>query len=59
MKNNLKDPYRKARRLSTERLKELWDSYDGIKTADPEISGEEIHTVLNERGKVYIVLYDQ
>lgn len=40
-----------ARTLSTEKLKELWDKYDGIDTSigDDNISGEAIHLVLNER----------
>ncbi len=41
----------RARGLTTERLKELWDSYDGAETADPEICGEDVHYVLNERGE--------
>ena len=41
----------KARRMSTEYLKVLWDRYDGVNTADPEISGEAVHLVLNERGE--------
>ncbi len=39
----------KARGLSTEALKALWDSYDGAETADPAISGEAVYVVLNER----------
>lgn len=40
-----------ARTLSTEKLKELWDKYDGIDTSigDDNISGEAIHMILNER----------
>ena len=41
----------RARRLSTDALKRLWDSYDGAVTSDPEISGEAVHCVLNERGE--------
>lgn len=46
-------PYgtRRARALSTDALKALWDSYDGAETADPEIHGEAVHLVLNERGE--------
>ncbi len=40
-----------ARTLSTEKLKELWDRYDGSDDTigDDNISGEAIHLVLNER----------
>lgn len=40
-----------ARTLSTEKLKELWDKYDGSDDTigDDNISGEAIHLVLNER----------
>jgi hypothetical protein len=38
-----------ARTLSTQELKRLWDSYDGVETADSRISGEAVHLVLNER----------
>jgi hypothetical protein len=41
----------KVRQLSIEDLKRLWDSYDGLNTSDPDISGEEVHQVLNERGE--------
>lgn len=41
----------RARKLSTEELKRLWDSYDGADTADDAISGEAVHIVLNERGE--------
>lgn len=42
-----------ARTLSTERLKELWDCYDGgdFSIPDEALSGETIHFVLNERGE--------
>ncbi len=40
----------RTRRYSTERLKELWDQYDGITTGVPDISGEAVHRILNERG---------
>lgn len=43
--------YWKARSLTTDALKALWDSYDGIETSDPEIGGEEIHCLLNARGE--------
>ena len=43
--------YWKALKLSTDELKRLWDSYDGIETSDPEIGGEEVHCILNERGE--------
>jgi len=40
-----------ARTLSTDKLKELWDRYDGSDDTigDDNISGEAIHLVLNER----------
>lgn len=41
----------KCRTLATDQIKALWDSYDGAVTADPEISGEAVHMVLNERGE--------
>ncbi len=40
-----------ARALPTEELKALWDSYDGAETSNPDISGEVVHFVLNERGE--------
>ena len=43
--------YWKAKKLTTVKLKELWDSYDGVETSDPEIGGEEVHCVLNARGE--------
>jgi len=43
--------YWKARKLTTETLKALWDSYDGVETSDPEIGGEEVHCLLNARGE--------
>jgi hypothetical protein len=45
------EPYgtHRARKLTTDELKKLWDSYDGIETSDPFISGEAVHMVLNER----------
>jgi hypothetical protein len=51
MMRRWKDPYGTdvARTLSTEELKRLWDSYDGIETSDHRISGEAVHLVLNER----------
>lgn len=52
-KHKWREPYgtEYARSLSTERLKELWDKYDGIDTSigDDMISGEAIYLVLNER----------
>lgn len=44
---------RYARTLTTEKLKALWDLYDGCDRSigDDLISGEAIHTVLNERGE--------
>ena len=39
----------KARGMDTAALRRLWDSYDGEQTADPEICGEAVHYVLNER----------
>jgi hypothetical protein len=46
-----KEGYLCASGFSTARLKELWDSYDGEATADPRISGEVVHALLNERGE--------
>lgn len=48
-----KEPYgtHLARKEATDDLKRLWDSYDGAETANPLISGEAVHMVLNERGE--------
>lgn len=43
--------YEKCRAMATDDLKRLWDSYDGAETADPEVSGEAVHLVLNQRGE--------
>lgn len=40
----------KARAMSVEELRKLWDSYDGIETSDLDIFGETVHFVLNEKG---------
>lgn len=47
------DPYgtKIARTLSTDALKNLWDSYDGVETSNKLISGEAVYLVLNERGE--------
>jgi hypothetical protein len=41
----------RTRRCSTKRLKQLWDQYDGTTTGVPDISGEAVHRILNERGE--------
>ena len=43
--------YWKAKNLTTNELKALWDSYDGAETSDAEITGEEVHYLLNLRGE--------
>ena len=43
--------YAKCCAMPTDDLKRLWDSYDGAETADPEVSGEAVHLVLNQRGE--------
>ena len=41
-----------ARTLTTERLKALWDAWDGCSDTDePGVSGEAVHWVMNERGE--------
>lgn len=41
-----------ARSLTTERLKALWDAWDGCSDTDePGVSGEAVHWVMNERGE--------
>lgn len=41
-----------ARSLTTERLKALWDAWDGsADTDEPGVSGEAVHWVMNERGE--------
>lgn len=37
--------------LTTDQLKQFWDSYDGAKTSDPIVSGEMVHLELNLRGE--------
>jgi hypothetical protein len=45
----------KARKMSIPELRALWDSIDdsgSMATSDPEIDGDTVHFVLNEKGDV-------
>lgn len=38
-------------KMPLDQLKALWDSFDGIETSDPNVSGEDVHMELNRRGE--------